>query len=263
MRGSCAGKRTSARRAKGGDQGLPPDARRRGRAPDALERSTRLSIAVDKNGEAADYLRRLAVSLAGEARGCAGRRAGGRVGRYDDAVDLAHQSRLGDGSIHQAARRPLGVALYHQGKFADAIEQLEKADANADGLAALMKALAALGRLTDAEAQLTRLETVEPSAESRQAVAWVRSLVTRRTALTPSVRCLGDDTSRLDFDRENRVARKDSTNSDSGRNKSMPCLTMRSPSVSRAAQLSACEQRSVLVVANSRLPCAMPNRRSI
>jgi tetratricopeptide (TPR) repeat protein len=158
-------------------------------APDALEALTRLSIAVDSKREAADYLRRLAVSLAGEAEGLA--RAAElaiELGRYDDAVDLVHQSRLGDGGIHQAARRPLGLALYHQGKFADAIEQLEKADANAESLATLTKAFAAVGRLTDAEAQLTRLEMVEPSAESRQAVAWVRSLITRRTALMPSVR---------------------------------------------------------------------------
>ena len=108
-------------------------------------------------------------------------------------------------AIHQAARRPLGVALYHQGKFADAIEHLEKADANADSLAALMKALAALGRLADAEAQLTRLEMVEPSAESRQAVAWVRSLVARRTALTPSVRAASATTQAVSISIEKTV----------------------------------------------------------
>ena len=156
---------------------------------DALEALTRLSITVDNKREAADYLRRLAVAVAGEPEGLArAAELAVELGRYDDAVDLAHQSRLGNGAMHQAARRPLGIALYHQGKFVEAVEQLEKADANADGLTALMKALAALGRLTDAEAQLTRLEMVEPSAESRQAVAWVRSLVARRTALTPPVR---------------------------------------------------------------------------
>jgi tetratricopeptide (TPR) repeat protein len=110
-----------------------------------------------------------------------------RLSRYDDALEFAAKARNEKNELYPSAERPLGLAHFHRGEFAEAIEHLLKAEPDADGLVALVTSLIALGRLNDAEMQAARMDHVEPSAESRATIAWIKSLGARRAALSATV----------------------------------------------------------------------------
>jgi tetratricopeptide (TPR) repeat protein len=145
--------------------------------------------------EATGYLRRLAVAVADNPEGLAQTAdLAARLGRFEDAHDLASQARIGKTELHPVALRPLGLALYHRGKFGEAADRLAKAEPDAESLTALVHSLIALGRLGDAETELSRFDSIEPTPESRKVLAWVKSLGIRRVALNPAVTAASADT---------------------------------------------------------------------
>jgi tetratricopeptide (TPR) repeat protein/transglutaminase-like putative cysteine protease len=163
-------------------------------APDVLEALVRLSIASDSRVEALDYFRRLAVAVGENPEGMAqAAELAARLGRFDDAADLANRARVSKTELHPLAHKPLGLAMFHQSKFTEAVEQLRRAPVDAEALTALVQALVALGRLSDAEAQAERIASVEPTAESRRAVAWIKALSARRIALSPIISAASTD----------------------------------------------------------------------
>jgi tetratricopeptide (TPR) repeat protein len=164
-------------------------------APDVLQALIRLTSAQGSKAEANGYWRRFAVAVGDQPEGLAqAADLAARLGRFDDAYDLASQARIGKTELHPLALRPMGLALYHRGKFGEAANYLAKAEPDAEGLTGLVQSLIALGRLGDAETQLSRFASIEPTPESRKVVAWVKSLGTRRTALNPAVTPASADT---------------------------------------------------------------------
>src|SRR5207244_1215784 len=82
------------------------------------------------------------------------------------------------------ALRPLGLALAHRGDFAGALPHLERAETDAEVVAALLRSAVALGRLADAEKHAARAAAVEgPAPELKRSVEFVRALESRRDEL--------------------------------------------------------------------------------
>jgi tetratricopeptide (TPR) repeat protein len=154
-------------------------------ATDILEALARLTIVTGKREDAVAYLRRLTVvaaddpgSLAIAAEGYA------RVGRFEDALDLANRTKGENGQMPPPARTAVGLALAHQGEAAKALELLTGPDPDATVLVARIRARLAIGDLSGAAADADAAKAVEePTAELRSITKQVQTLVNRRDDL--------------------------------------------------------------------------------
>jgi tetratricopeptide (TPR) repeat protein/transglutaminase-like putative cysteine protease len=151
-------------------------------APDVLDALVRLLAADGKPDEALGYLRRLVVAVGDDPDGLA--RAADdsvRLGRFDDAFELAGRAKGEDGQLIDLAYRPLGLALAHRGAFAEALRHLEKLEPDADVLTARLRARLALGDLTGAADDAARAKQIEePTPELRRLAGRVSDLTRRR-----------------------------------------------------------------------------------
>ncbi len=157
-------------------------------AVDALAALTRLLIATGQKADAVGTFRRLCAAISkdpGELAVAADLAV--RLERYEDALDLADLARADRGALHPLAHRPLGLARFHRREYAQAAEELERAEPDAEVLVSLVHALVRLGRLAEAERQLARFDAVEPTPETRDARAWVRSIAHRRDEMLKSL----------------------------------------------------------------------------
>jgi tetratricopeptide (TPR) repeat protein/transglutaminase-like putative cysteine protease len=154
-----------------------------GNSREALLALVRLNEAAGKRAEALDYLRRYTVAVGSDGEGLATAAEWHlRLGRYEDAFDLASRAR--ETGFHEKAERVLGLVYLHRGAYRDAVLHLTKADPDNEVVAGLLRAHLALGNLSEAAAwteQAGRLP--KPSAGMRQMAATVRTLVERRAAL--------------------------------------------------------------------------------
>lgn len=157
-------------------------------ALDALAALVRLCTAEGMKNEAIGYLRRLSALISDEpAEKAKVADFAIRLGRFEEAYDLASHAKSEDGGLHPLAHRPLGLALFHRNEFVPAADHLGKAEPDAETLSALVRALVALGRLTEAESHLARFESIESTPDSRQAVVYVQTLCQRRETLRKSL----------------------------------------------------------------------------
>jgi tetratricopeptide (TPR) repeat protein/transglutaminase-like putative cysteine protease len=105
-----------------------------------------------------------------------------KLGRYDDALDLAQQAR--EAKPEERAQRVLGLVHLHRGEYEDAVRRLEKAEPNAEVLTGLIRAHLALGDLREAVLRARQAEKVKaPSAELSQLCKRVAALEERSAML--------------------------------------------------------------------------------
>jgi tetratricopeptide (TPR) repeat protein len=151
---------------------------------DLLEALVRLTIAAGKRDDAVKYLRRLSAvaddpdAIASAAEGYA------RLGRSEEALELAVRAKGPDGSAPETARRAVGLALATR-EPARAVELLNGPDPDATVLSARIRARLLLGDLSGAEADAHAGKTVEePTVELRSVTRQVQDLVKRRDEVT-------------------------------------------------------------------------------
>src|SRR5262249_44198365 len=127
------------------------------------------------------YLRRLVIAADDDGESLA-RAADGyaRLGRFDDAFDLASRAKADDGTLHELAHGPLGLALAHRGDYAAALEHLSRAEPDAAVLTARIRARIARGDLTGAATDAAHARQVpDRTPELRTLAADVRGLARR------------------------------------------------------------------------------------
>jgi tetratricopeptide (TPR) repeat protein/transglutaminase-like putative cysteine protease len=158
-------------------------------SPDVLERLVQLAIATGDQKAALDYLRRLVAAADDEPEMFAVAAEGyARLGRFDDALELANRAKDETGQLPEAARRAVGLAMVHRGELAKAVELLSGPDPDATVLVARIRAKLLLGDLTPAAEDAQIAKTVEEPTDELTALAkHVRSLVERRDELLKSV----------------------------------------------------------------------------
>jgi tetratricopeptide (TPR) repeat protein/transglutaminase-like putative cysteine protease len=149
---------------------------------DVLEPLVRLAVATGQRDVALGYLRQLVVSAEDDADSLAAAAdAYARLGRFDDALELAGRAKSENGQIPEAARRAVGLAMANRGEPAKAVELLAGADPDALILTTRIRARLQIGDLqgaaTDADAA-KRVE--EPSEELRDVAKQVTTLIHRR-----------------------------------------------------------------------------------
>jgi tetratricopeptide (TPR) repeat protein len=122
-------------------------------AEGALEALIRLAVGVNNRSEALDYLRRYVVLVGDDTSGqLLAADYYYRLGRHDEAFDLARQAAKGR---HDAkAERLLGLVLLHRGDLAGAAGHLGKAEPDAAVVEGLLRADLALGRVADLPGRL-------------------------------------------------------------------------------------------------------------
>jgi tetratricopeptide (TPR) repeat protein/transglutaminase-like putative cysteine protease len=159
---------------------------------DILMALIRLSVATGKRDEALGYLRQLTAAADGDAEVFAAAAEGfARLGRFDDALDMAGKAKDADGQMPQPARRAVGLALADRGEPAKAIELLTGPDPDATVLVARMRARFAVGDLAGAADDAAASKTIEePTAELKAAARQVQALMKRRGDL---VKAGGDE----------------------------------------------------------------------
>jgi tetratricopeptide (TPR) repeat protein/transglutaminase-like putative cysteine protease len=144
----------------------------------------RLNWAAKNRAEAVDYLRRYTVAAGGEFEGqVTAAEWHLRLGRYDDALDLAQRAR--ETRPDESVQRVLGLVYLHRKDYKQAVLHLAKATVDSEVVAGLIRAHLALGNLTEARSCCVALvgEIEEPSAELRRLCKRVDGLVERRQAL--------------------------------------------------------------------------------
>jgi tetratricopeptide (TPR) repeat protein len=147
-----------------------------------------VTVATGARDEAMAYLRRFVVAVGDKAEGLAQAADGfARLGRFDDAFELAARAKNPDGALHELAQIPLGLALAHRGEFAAALPHLTIGEPDAVVLTARLRVRIALGDLTGATKDAREARDVEePTPEMRAAVADVQTLGQRLQELRRS-----------------------------------------------------------------------------
>jgi tetratricopeptide (TPR) repeat protein/transglutaminase-like putative cysteine protease len=150
-------------------------------AEDVLDALVRLTIATGARDEALGYLRRFVIAVGDDAEGLARAAEGfARLGRFDDAYDLASRAMTETGSLHELTRLPLGLALAHRGDFSAALKHLARVEPDALVLTARLRTRVALGDLSGAAQDAGRARAVDdPTPELQAAVADVQALAQR------------------------------------------------------------------------------------
>jgi tetratricopeptide (TPR) repeat protein/transglutaminase-like putative cysteine protease len=142
-----------------------------------------LHLAAKERAETLDYLRRYTVAAGSDPDALVNAAEWHlKLGRYEDALDLARRAR--EARPSGRAQRVLGLVALHRGEYKEAVRRLEKADADAEVLAGLIRAHLALGDLSEAALRAGQADKVkEPSAELRRLCRRVAGLVERRQAV--------------------------------------------------------------------------------
>lgn len=152
-------------------------------AEDALNGLIRLALAVNNRVEARDYLRRYTTVVGDEVSGlllAADYHL--QLGQFEEAFELASKAR--DLRFHERTQRILGLVHLHRGEDALALRHLEKADADATVLEAMLRATLALGDLRALPARLEQAKKADkPTAELKRTIAAARAVWGRRKAL--------------------------------------------------------------------------------
>jgi tetratricopeptide (TPR) repeat protein len=148
---------------------------------DALDGLVRLALVAKNRAEALDYLRRYAVAAGDDVSGQL--RASDsylRLGMDGEAYALA--SRAAEAQpVNPRAQRILGLVCLRRGEEARALRHLEKADPDADVLAARIRAALPSGTLDGLADDLERADKVEGlPADLRDACADARRVLRRR-----------------------------------------------------------------------------------
>jgi tetratricopeptide (TPR) repeat protein len=150
---------------------------------DALAALIRLAVAVGNRAQALDHLLRYTLLVGDDPAGLLlAAHYYLRLGRYDDAFDLA--ARVRDESFGAKARRILGLVAFHRGDWAAAVKHLQEGEQDADALEALVRATLRLGTLRELPARLEKAAKVNrPTAPLQRACDLARRLLARRSAL--------------------------------------------------------------------------------
>jgi tetratricopeptide (TPR) repeat protein len=150
---------------------------------EALGALVRLSLASGAKTEALDYLRRYTLAVGQELAGLAQAAEWHlRLGRYEDAFDLASRAR--EIGFHEKAQRVLGLVYLHRNDFDKAVLHLGKADPDAEVLEGLIRGHLLLGNLRDAELCVLQADKLDDRpAALRRACDRVKRLVERQQAL--------------------------------------------------------------------------------
>jgi tetratricopeptide (TPR) repeat protein len=143
----------------------------------------RLSWESKKTDDALAYLRRYTVAVGDDLDGLATAAEWHlRLGRYEDAFDLASRAR--EIGFHEKAQRVLGLVSLHRGKYEEAALHLAKADLDAEVLDGLLRSSMALGRLSEAITQAAQLEKIkDPPPDLRRLCAAVADFAARRRTM--------------------------------------------------------------------------------
>jgi tetratricopeptide (TPR) repeat protein len=150
-------------------------------AEEALEGLIRLSLAEDKKTEALDYLRRYTVVVGDEPTGLlVAAEYSYRLGRFDDALDLATRARERDPDLK--ADRLLGLVYAETGQEAKALESLEKVEEPDEAvIEASLRCALDLGRLTALPTTLEQADKIDqPTPEFTASVARAKAVLDRR-----------------------------------------------------------------------------------
>jgi tetratricopeptide (TPR) repeat protein/transglutaminase-like putative cysteine protease len=150
-------------------------------APDVLLALSRLTVASGSRDEALGYLRKLVV-VAGDDAELLAHAADGfaRLGRFDDALELASRVKTEDGGVHHLVNVPLGLALASRGEFAEALKHLSQVEPDADGLTTRIRCRLALGDLGGAVKDVGRARELEElTPDLRSVVGDVKALGNR------------------------------------------------------------------------------------
>jgi tetratricopeptide (TPR) repeat protein/transglutaminase-like putative cysteine protease len=143
----------------------------------------RLHWAAKQREEALDALRRYTVAADSEPEALVTAAEWHlKLGRYEDAQDLAQRAR--EARPEERAQRVLGLVALHRGQYDEAVRRLDKAEANAEVLAGLVRAHLAVGNLTEAALRAGQADKLkESSPELRRLCKRVTGLVERRAAV--------------------------------------------------------------------------------
>jgi tetratricopeptide (TPR) repeat protein len=152
-------------------------------AEDALDALIRLSLVTNNRDDALAYLRRYTVLVGEEISGLL--LAADyylRLGRYDEAFDLA--GRVREKTFHEKAQRILGLVYLHRGEPANALKHLDKAEADAVVVEALLRATMLQGNLHDLEGRLEQAERLPVLSQAlKKTAVRARGLIRRRDEL--------------------------------------------------------------------------------
>ncbi len=153
------------------------------KSEEALEGLVRLSLDAGKPDEALPYLRRYIAAVGDDFDGLLQAADFSlRMKRWDDAFDLASRAR--DQKFHEKAQRILGLVYLHRGDYAQAVEHLDKADADDEVLQGLIRANLALGALREAAFEAEKASKLDkPGPELTADCERVRRLLQRRVDL--------------------------------------------------------------------------------
>jgi tetratricopeptide (TPR) repeat protein/transglutaminase-like putative cysteine protease len=150
----------------------------------ALDHLVRLMLADNKPREAMTYLRRYVVVVGEERAGLLlAAESYLKLGRLDEAFELAARVLQHDPQ-DKKAERLLGLVLLQRGKFAEAVEHLDKASEDAAVLDGLIQAGLAQGRLDEVAARLDKANSIDkPTPELKKNVERAQKLLERRAEL--------------------------------------------------------------------------------
>jgi tetratricopeptide (TPR) repeat protein len=152
-------------------------------SPEALRALTRLSLRLNDRPAAVDYLRRYTVAVGEDVAGLL-RAADSylELREYDAAFELA--SRVREKTFHEKSQRILGLVYLYRGEVAEAIKHLEKADADAVVVEALLRCQLALGKPRELQPLLDKAAALDKPTEALSATAdRARRVVHRREEL--------------------------------------------------------------------------------
>ena len=153
------------------------------KAPDALIALVELALVQKDTVRAARHLGRYVALVDNDFKGLL--RAADfalRLGRFDEAFDLASQAR--EQNFHESTQRVLGLVWLHRGDMEKAVFHLERADPGADVLEGLIRARLALGQLSGAEGAATRSGLIpKPPEGLKTARARLKRLLERRATV--------------------------------------------------------------------------------
>ena len=165
------------------------------KAEDALVALVELCLAQKDRPQASRYLTRYIALVDDHFKGLI--RAADfalRLGRYDQAFDLASRAR--DQHFHESVQRILGLVSLQRGQMGKAVFHLERADPSAEVLEGVMRARLALGQLTAAEREAQRAGLIPmPPAALKAVRERTKALVARRDAILEEAGVKGNDRS--------------------------------------------------------------------
>ncbi len=160
---------------------------------EALLALVRLGWTAGDKAESLDYLRRYTLAVEGDAQGLATAADWHlKMGRYDDAFDLASRSR--ERGFTERAQRVLGLIHLRRGRYPEAALHLAKADVDGPVLEGLIRALLVTGDFAEAELRAEQLPKVGDATPAlKRLVQRVKAMGQRRKALLAAAKPADED----------------------------------------------------------------------